>query len=102
MARLFLQQGSYLNLEIVLEIELFLRVARHSPAIQPHLMRLLEHLPNGQFCVTEKFINDAIPRYDIFSHTWGSEEVTYKDMIENTGRTKSGYAKIKFCGKIFT
>ena len=62
-------------------------------------MRLLEQLPNGQFCLTEKFLNDAIPRYGILSHTWGSEEVTYEDVIEGTGRTKSGYAKIKFCGE---
>ena len=63
------------------------------------IMRLLEHLPNGDFRLTEKFLNDAIPQYAILSHTWGGEEVTYEDMVEASDRNKAGYAKIKFCGE---
>ncbi|MCJ1483295.1 hypothetical protein MMC06_003462 [Schaereria dolodes] len=62
-------------------------------------MRLLEHLPNGDFCLTEKFLNDATPQYAILSHTWGSEEVIYEDMVEASYRNKAGYEKIKFCGE---
>lgn len=42
-----------------------------------------------------------IPPYAILSHTWGAaeEEVTFKDMVDNTGKQKTGYRKIEFCGK---
>lgn len=61
-------------------------------------MRLLERKDNGDFSLTE-FFGDSIPRYAILSHTWGAdyEEVTYKDVLEAVGRTKSGYKKIEFC-----
>jgi hypothetical protein len=61
-------------------------------------MRLLEFLPNGDFRLTEKFVDNAIPRYAILSHTWGSQEVTFEDMVEDSGRNKAGFEKIKFCG----
>ena len=61
-------------------------------------MRLLEVLPNGDFCLTRKFL-DAIPQYAILSHTWGdeSQEVTFEDMVKGSGRDKDGYNKIRFC-----
>jgi hypothetical protein len=42
-----------------------------------------------------------IPPYAILSHTWGedSEEYTFKDLMEGTGRNKAGYKKIEFCRK---
>ncbi|PQE27704.1 NB-ARC and Ankyrin domain protein [Rutstroemia sp. NJR-2017a WRK4] len=30
---------------------------------------------------------------------WGAEEVTFKDMIDGTGKSKAGYGKIQFCGE---
>jgi hypothetical protein len=60
-------------------------------------MRLLEYLSDGQFSLTEFF--DDVPPYAILSHTWGLEEVTFKDMIERTGRSKTGFDKIRFCGE---
>jgi hypothetical protein len=64
-------------------------------------MRLLEVLPNGDFRLTRKLLDDAIPQYAILSHTWGDDgqEVTFEDMVENSGQGKAGYEKIKFCGK---
>lgn len=62
-------------------------------------MRLLEILPNGDFHLTEKSFDDAIPPYAILSHTWGSQEVTFEDMVKDSGRSKIGYEKIKFCGE---
>ncbi|OCK73083.1 HET-domain-containing protein, partial [Lepidopterella palustris CBS 459.81] len=64
-------------------------------------MRLLQVLQNGDFRLTEKFLDHAIPRYAILSHTWGdeSEEVTFDDMVEGSGRDKAGYKKIEFCGQ---
>lgn len=63
-------------------------------------MRLLKRRNDGEFSLTE-FYNDDIPPYAILSHTWGvdGEEVTFKDLTENTGKDKAGYSKIRFCGK---
>ena len=63
-------------------------------------MRLLNLKDDGEFSLIE-FIGDKIPRYAILSHTWGtdSEEVTFKDLMEGTGKSKAGYQKIRFCGK---
>ena len=64
-------------------------------------MRLLEILPNCDFCLTPKLHDDKIPQYAIFSHTWGdeSQELTFEDMVNGSGRQKVGYQKIKFCGE---
>ncbi|KAF2184207.1 HET-domain-containing protein [Zopfia rhizophila CBS 207.26] len=64
-------------------------------------MRLLEVLPNGDFRLTGKLLDDAIPPYAILSHTWGdeSQEVTLEDIVGGSGRGKAGYEKIKFCGE---
>ncbi len=45
--------------------------------------------------------DDNIPPYAILSHTWGtdSEEVTFQDLMEGTGKNKGGYGKIEFCRK---
>ncbi len=63
-------------------------------------MRLLKRKAFGEYSLTE-FFGDQIPPYAILSHTWGAEgeEVTFKDLMENTGKDKAGYAKIKFCGE---
>ena len=63
-------------------------------------MRLLKLKDDGEFSLVE-FVGDNIPRYAILSHTWGAddEEITYKDLVEGTGKDKAGYEKIRFCGK---
>jgi len=63
-------------------------------------MRLLKLKDDGEFSLIE-FVGDNIPRYTILSHTWGAddEEVTFKDLVEGTGKDKAGYKKIWFCGK---
>ena len=62
-------------------------------------MRFLK-FENGNLCLTKYLTND-IPPYAILSHTWGDEEqeVSFQDVTESTGRNKSGYRKIRFCGK---
>jgi hypothetical protein len=64
-------------------------------------MRLLEYNNNGEFSLTQDFVGGKIPEYAILSHTWGAdtEEVTYSDLKDNTGKDKVGYEKIRFCGK---
>ena len=64
-------------------------------------MRLLERQPNGEFCLTRRFLSDAPPPYAILSHTWGdeSQEVTYEDLLDGTGQKKDGYEKIRFCAE---
>jgi hypothetical protein len=61
-------------------------------------MRLLERNDDGHFSLT-KDLTENIPSYAILSHTWGPEEVTFRDLMEGTGKTKSGYYKIQFCGE---
>ena len=57
-------------------------------------MRLLECKSDGKFSLTQFF--DDIPRYAILSHTWGPEEVTFRDMIEGNGTSKTSFDKIRF------
>jgi hypothetical protein len=57
-------------------------------------MRLLKSNNDGGFSLTQFF--DKIPPYVILSHTWGVEEVTFKDMMEGNGTTKAGFDKIRF------
>jgi hypothetical protein len=60
-------------------------------------MRLLEYNNDGEFSLTQFF--DKIPRYVIFSYTWGPEEVIFKDMMEGNGASKTSFDKIRFCGE---
>jgi hypothetical protein len=65
-------------------------------------MRLLFRSETGKFKLTNNLVsNDTIPPYAILSHTWGldDEEVTFKDLINSTGKKKTGYEKIRFCGE---
>ena len=63
-------------------------------------MRLLERNNSSEFSLTQDF-GDDIPRYAILSHTWGAdtEEVTFRDLMDGTGKNKAGYDKIWFCGE---
>ena len=64
-------------------------------------MRLLQCCGTGGFGLTKDFLDDeAIPPYAILSHTWDDgHEVTFRDLVDGTGRSKSGYDKIQFCGQ---
>jgi hypothetical protein len=64
-------------------------------------MRLLEYNNDGGFSLTKDFVGGEIPEYAILSHTWGAdtEEVTYRDVIDGTGKKKVGYEKIRFCAQ---
>jgi hypothetical protein len=61
-------------------------------------MRLLERNSAGEFSLTKDF-GDDVSRYAILSHTWGAdtEEVTFRDLMDGTGKSKAGYSKIRFC-----
>jgi hypothetical protein len=61
-------------------------------------MRLLKDEGHGNLILVEKHDNE-IPPYAVLSHTWGAEEVTFKDLMEDTGKNKAGYEKIEFCRK---
>lgn len=63
-------------------------------------MRLLQLEEDGGFSLVE-FFGWYAPPYAILSHTWGpaSEEVTFKDLIEGTGKSKPGYRKLTYCRK---
>jgi hypothetical protein len=61
-------------------------------------MRLLQ-CDDGKVSLTKDFVGAHIPAYAILSHTWGldSEEVTYQDLVNGSGKDKAGYKKIWFC-----
>jgi hypothetical protein len=63
-------------------------------------MRLLECNNDGEFSLTKVYV-DNVPKYAILSHTWGedSEEVTFRELKDRTGKSKAGYNKIRFCGE---
>ena len=63
------------------------------------MMRLVHFNSSGDSFSLTEFVN-AIPPYGILSQTWGSDsdEVTYKELVEDTGSGKAGYRKLKFCG----
>ena len=63
-------------------------------------MRLIKDEGQGKLSLVE-YCDNTIPQYAILSHTWGSdnEEVTFKDLMEGTGKNKVGYKKIEFCRK---
>lgn len=63
-------------------------------------MRLLECNETG-FRLTSKKYNN-IPAYAILSHTWSTnpaEEVTFQDLMGDTGQHKPGYDKIRLCAE---
>jgi hypothetical protein len=64
-------------------------------------MRLVEYNNDTEFSLTKDFVNGKIPEYAILSHTWeaDTEEVTYRDLIDGTGKNKAGYKKIRFCAQ---
>jgi hypothetical protein len=64
-------------------------------------MRLLERNSAGELSLTKDFVGDNMPKYAILSHTWGAdtEEVTFQDLMDGTGKSKAGYSKISFCGE---
>ena len=65
-------------------------------------MRLLQYSDTSEFSLTKNFgCDEAIPPYAILSHTWGAdtEEVTFDDLTNGTGKDKPGYKKIQFCGE---
>jgi hypothetical protein len=64
-------------------------------------MRLLECSSTGSLSFTEDLMgDDEIPPYAILSHTWQhGQEVTFDDLVNGTGKGKSGYEKIQFCAE---
>ena len=62
-------------------------------------MRLLDCQNDDRFCVTDDLSDNELPPYAILSHTWGQdhEEVTFEDMVNDSGQDKAGRGKIKFC-----
>ncbi|KAJ8126610.1 hypothetical protein O1611_g7025 [Lasiodiplodia mahajangana] len=62
-------------------------------------MRLLTYNNTGSFSLIDYPSGTNLPPYAILSHTWGPEEVTYRDIEQGVGQDKKGYEKIRFCGE---
>ncbi len=61
-------------------------------------MRLLHRKPDGRLELMPP--EDEPPPYAILSHTWSvGQEVTYDDFVNDVGKDRSGYAKIRFCAE---
>lgn len=62
------------------------------------LMRLLRCNDNGDFGLPEVFADDeTVPPYAILSHMWeAGQEVIFQDLVDGTGKGKTGYRKIRF------
>lgn len=61
-------------------------------------MRLLKLDASEEISLTDELQNN-IPPYTILSHTWGAEEVTFRDILDGGARVKLGYRKLLFCGR---
>ncbi len=64
-------------------------------------MRLLERGDDGEVSLTKDLASDKAPPYAVLSHTWGpdTDEVSFQDLQDGTGKNKAGYAKITFCAE---
>ena len=68
-------------------------------------MRLLYTASDGRLGWTDDLADNQIPPYAILSHTWGGQEVAYKDLQnykdiqEVDAKLKGGYQKIFFCAE---
>ncbi|KAM0131620.1 hypothetical protein ACHAO1_007221 [Botrytis cinerea] len=64
-------------------------------------MNLLECNSEGRFGLVRNLAGRDIPEYAILSHTWGADadELTFQDLMNDTGQNKSGYRKLQFCGE---
>ncbi|MCJ1449248.1 MAG: hypothetical protein MMC23_009768, partial [Stictis urceolatum] len=62
------------------------------------MMRLLSCRADGGFDLIS--FRGEIPPYAILSHTWSEgQEVLYDELIVGTGKEKTGYNKLRFCGE---
>jgi hypothetical protein len=66
------------------------------------LIRLLQRKPDGEIVFREP-TSGEVPAYAILSHTWGEEEVIYRDLKKGKDKrettNKAGWRKIQFCAK---
>jgi hypothetical protein len=61
-------------------------------------MRLLSANADGNFSLAS--FTDKIPSFAILSHTWeADQEVSFQDMTNALGSSKTGYKKILFCNE---
>ncbi|RYP77656.1 hypothetical protein DL771_001024 [Monosporascus sp. 5C6A] len=60
-------------------------------------MRLLSRNESGKISPT--VFTGTTPPYAILSHNWGGEEFIFDDLVNDIGKSKTGYRKIEFCAK---
>ena len=65
------------------------------------MMRLLRCNSAGQLSLTRYLVSGDVPKYAILSRTWrvDIEEITFKDLVDGTGKGKARYRKIQPCGE---
>jgi len=45
-------------------------------------------------------VGNGIPHYAILSHTWGPDEVSYRDHVDGIGPSRQGWAKVRDASKL--
>lgn len=64
-------------------------------------MRLLRPLPAGDFELTTFDDDTTLPPFAILSHCWSAgAELTYPELVTGGGRSKPGFEKLRFCGRL--
>lgn len=66
---------------------------------EPVSIRLLKSNSVGQLSLTKDLLDD-LPPCAILLHTWGADgdEVTFSDLENESCKSKTDYAKLRFCG----
>jgi len=66
-------------------------------------MRLLHFDQSSELCLTKDVSEEELLShpYAILSHTWSTDdkEVSFADLTQGLGKTKTGYKKLRLCGK---
>jgi uncharacterized protein YegJ (DUF2314 family) len=64
-------------------------------------MRILYYTSGSEIRCTKDLVGDnEVPSYTILSYTWDEgQEVTFDDLVKNSGKGKTGYDKIRFCAQ---
>lgn len=57
-------------------------------------------LLNATTLTLREFVDDAIPPYNILSHTWAEGEVTFQDMMSGTEKDRAAYHKVVNMGRL--
>jgi hypothetical protein len=78
--------------------------SRKCPNVPPshHILVPMRLLNTATLAFEEFFgeVGNGIPHYAILSHTWGPDEVSYRDHVDRSGFSRQGWAKVRDSSKL--